>query len=140
MPAELTKVLRAVRAGAGGKPLFVKVAPELIGADLSAVLETCAIEGASGIIATNTLATLGKDGLPEGGLSGLPLRQLSLSRVTDVRRIIGDKLALIGCGGIFDSASADAMFDAGADLIQLYTGLIYRGPFLAARISRSLPA
>jgi len=103
------------------------------------VLETCGIEGASGIIATNTLATLGRDNIPEGGLSGLPLRELSLSRVAEARRIIGDKLALIGCGGIFDAPSATAMFNAGADLVQLYTGLIYHGPFLAARISRSLP-
>jgi dihydroorotate dehydrogenase len=55
-----------------------------------------------------------------------------------VREIVGGKLAVIGCGGIFDAASAQAMLDAGANLVQLYTGLIYHGPLLAARISRAL--
>ena len=138
--AELSQILRATRAAAGGKPIFVKVAPELEGDALVAVLGTVAREGAAGVIATNTLATLGRDGLPEGGLSGRPLRDLSLRQVATVRRIIGDRLALIGCGGIDDAASARAMLDAGANLVQLYTALIYRGPFLPARITRGLQA
>jgi dihydroorotate dehydrogenase len=138
LPEELAKVLRAVRANAGGKPLFVKIAPELTGGDLAAVLDTCGAEGASGIIATNTLATLGQNGLPEGGLSGAPLRELSLSRVAEVKKHIGNHLALIGCGGISDTQSARAMLSAGADLVQLYTALIYNGPFLPARLSRQL--
>jgi dihydroorotate dehydrogenase len=136
--ADLVPLLRAVRAHAGGKPLFVKIAPELDGDDLTGVLDACAEEGAAGVIATNTLATLGRDGLPEGGLSGRPLRDLSLRRVEAVRRHLGGRLPVVGCGGIDDAASARAMLDAGADLVQLYTALIYRGPFLAARLSRRL--
>ena len=64
--------------------------------------------------------------------------RLNLTQVATVRRIIGDRLALIGCGGVDDASSARAMLDAGADLIQLYTGLIYQGPFLPALISRGL--
>ena len=137
---ELTRILRAIRAEAGGKPLYVKIAPELESDALAGVLEAVGAEGAAGVIATNTLATLGRGGRPEGGLSGRPIREISLKQVATVRRIIGDRLALIGCGGIDDAASATAMMDAGADLIQLYTGLIYRGPFLPARITRGLNA
>lgn len=135
---ELAAILRGIRAVAGGKPVFVKIAPELEGDVLADVLETCVDEGAAGVIATNTLATHGRDGLPEGGLSGRPIREVSLRQVANVRRLLGSRLALVGCGGIDDPDSARAMLDAGADLIQLYTGLIYRGPFLAARLSRAL--
>lgn len=134
---EVATLLRAVSA-ASAKPVFVKIAPELEGESLSGVLETCAQEGAVGIIATNTRATLGQNGLPEGGQSGRPIRELSLRQVARVRQIVGSRMAIIGCGGIDDVASARAMLDAGADLIQLYTGLIYRGPFLPARLSRAL--
>ena len=94
--------------------------------------------GAAGIIATNTLATAGRPELPEGGLSGRPLRELSRARVAAVRKHVGDRVAVIGCGGIDDLASAQAMLDAGADLIQLYSGLIYEGPFLPARLTRGI--
>jgi dihydroorotate dehydrogenase len=132
---ELTTKVVAV---AGGKPVFVKLAPELDGDDLKAVLDACQSAGAAGIIATNTLAVGNNDGRPQGGLSGRPLRELSRSRVAAIRKHIGDKAAIIGCGGIDDVESAKAMLDAGADLLQLYTGLVYRGPFLAAKIARGL--
>jgi dihydroorotate dehydrogenase len=135
---ELTRILRATRDAAGGKPVFVKIAPELDGETLVSVLETVAAEGAAGVIATNTLATLGQGGLPEGGLSGRPLREISLRQVSVVRKVVGERLAVIGCGGVDDATSARAMLDAGADLVQLYTGLIYRGPLLPARITRGL--
>ena len=137
---DLSRVLHAVRGAIGLKPVFVKLAPELDGDSLAEVLDTCVDAGASGIIATNTMAT-GSDGerhLPEGGLSGRPLREIALRRVADVRRRLGDRVTVVGCGGIDDEASARAMFEAGADLIQLYTGLVYQGPFLAARLSRAL--
>ena len=136
--ADLTRLLQVVRRASGTKPVFVKLAPELDGATLASVLDTCLAAGAAGIIATNTLATAGRPDLPEGGLSGRPLRALALSRVAAVRRHVGDRVALIGCGGIDDAPSAQAMLDAGADLIQLYSGLIYEGPFLPARLTRGL--
>jgi dihydroorotate dehydrogenase len=136
--ADLTRLLEVVRRASGAKPVFVKVAPELDGAALASVLDTCLAAGAAGVIATNTLATAGRPDLPEGGLSGRPLRELSRSRVAAVRRHVGDRVAVIGCGGIDDVPSARAMLDAGADLIQLYSGLIYEGPFLPARLTRGL--
>jgi dihydroorotate dehydrogenase len=135
----LRQLIRAVLAVTAGKPLFVKVAPELTGDELAGVVETCVTEGAAGMIATNTLATNGESGRPIGGLSGRPIREIALRRVEEVRRLLGDGPALIGCGGIDDVPSARAMRDAGADLIQLYTGLVYQGPFLPARLVRGLP-
>jgi len=134
----IARLVSEVRAVAAGKPVFVKLAPELDGDDLGSVLEGCATAGAAGIIATNTLAVGQNDGRPVGGLSGRPLRDIARSRVAAARKIVGDKLAVVGCGGIDDVESAKAMVDAGADLIQLYTGLVYEGPFLPARIGRGL--
>lgn len=144
--APLMRLVQSVRAASAGRPVLVKLAPELDEPPLFDVLDACGEAGAAGIIATNTLATRAAgrfigDGaprapLPEGGLSGRPLAALSRQRVSQIRRHVGDRLAVIGCGGIDDAASARAMIEAGADLIQIYTGLVYRGPFLAARLSR----
>lgn len=134
----LRQLVRAVRGVIAGKPLFVKVAPELTGDALAEVVAACVSEGADGVIATNTLATNGEGGRPVGGLSGRPIREIALRRVAEVRRLLGTGPALIGCGGIGDVPSARAMRDAGADLIQLYTGLVYEGPFLPARLARRM--
>lgn len=146
--APLMRLVESVRAAAAGRAVLVKLAPELDEPLLLDVLDACAEAGAAGVIATNTLATAvaGRfigDGaprtpLPEGGLSGRPLRDISRIRVSQIRRHVGNRLAVVGCGGIDDAASARAMLDAGADLIQVYTGLVYRGPFLAARLSRAI--
>jgi dihydroorotate dehydrogenase len=136
--SEIGAIVRATREAAGGKPVFVKIAPELEPKPLNEILERCIGEGVAGVIATNTLATANMPGLPEGGMSGLPLRERALHLVKTIRGIVGDRLALIGCGGIDDAGSARRMLEAGADLVQLYTGLIYRGPFLPAEISRNL--
>jgi dihydroorotate dehydrogenase len=71
-------------------------------------------------------------------MSGRPLRTISPKKVAEVRKFVGDSMAVIGCGGIDDADSARAMINAGADLIQLYTGLVYKGPFLAGRLARAL--
>jgi dihydroorotate dehydrogenase len=136
--ADVTRLVEAVRRSSGGKPVFVKLAPEVEGIALASVLDTCVAAGAAGVIATNSLATAGRPDFPEGGLSGWPLRALALRRVAEIRRHAGNHVAVIGCGGIDDAASAQAMLDAGADLLQLYTGLIYEGPFLPARLSRAI--
>jgi len=136
--AAASELVSNVVAVGGGKPVLVKLAPELDGDDLSTVLDACLSAGAAGIIATNTLAVGNGDGRQQGGLSGRPLREVSRSRVAEIRKHVGDKPAVIGCGGIDDVDSAKAMLDAGADLIQLYTGLVYKGPFLPARIARGL--
>jgi dihydroorotate dehydrogenase len=115
----------------------VKVAPELAGDELNAVLDAALDRGAAGVIATNTLGTTAPTGEP-AGLSGLPLREAARRSVAAVRRRVGDRATVIGCGGVDDAASARALLDAGADLVQAYTGLVYRGPFLPAAISRGL--
>jgi dihydroorotate dehydrogenase len=136
--ADLTRLLDVVRRASGNRTVFVKVAPELEGVALASVLDTCGAAAAAGVIAANTLSTTDRPEFPEGGLSGRPLRELARRRVAEIRRHVGDRLAVIGCGGIDDLPSAQAMLDAGADLIQLYTGLVYEGPFLPARLSRGL--
>jgi dihydroorotate dehydrogenase len=136
-PDWLTKLVTAVRAAAGGKPVLVKVAPELDGPDLDAALDAVMAAGAVGVIGTNTLACQSPKGDP-AGKSGRPLRDISPRRVAAIRKRIGDVGTVIGCGGIDDVASARDMLDAGANLIQIYTGLVYRGPFLPAAITRGL--
>jgi len=136
--ADVAGLVKAVCDVSLGKPVLMKVAPELTGVDLQAVLDAALAAGAAGIIATNTLSTANRPDLPQGGLSGLPLRELSLARVAEIRKHLGDKPTLVGCGGIADAPSAQAMLDAGANLVQLYSALVYEGPFLPARISRGL--
>ena len=114
--AQITPIVSATRAAAGGKPLFVKIAPELGPEALAEILEACIDQGVSGVIATNTLATASMPNLPEGGLSGAPLRERALHQVSVVRKITRDRIAVIGCGGIDDPTSASRMFDAGRGL------------------------
>ncbi|HEY2785450.1 MAG TPA: quinone-dependent dihydroorotate dehydrogenase [Fimbriiglobus sp.] len=137
-PSDLAQLVAATKAVIGGKPLFVKLAPELDGDSLRRVLDAACGAGAVGIIATNTLAQFDSEGKPLGGLSGPPLREIVLRRVEVSRKHVGDAVAVIGCGGIDDVKSAREMRNAGADLIQIYTGLVYRGPFLPARLARGL--
>lgn len=134
---ELGKLVAAVTAAAGGRPVLVKVAPELGGDDLAASLDAALGNGAVGVIATNTLGTTAPTGEP-AGLSGRPLREIAVRKVEEVRKRVGGRAAVVGCGGVEDVASARRLLDAGADLVQLYTALVYEGPFLPARIARGL--
>ena len=138
-PAWLSKLVAVVLASARGKPVLVKVAPELTGPALLASLDAVMAAGAAGIIATNTLGTTTPtaEALP-AGKSGLPLRAISRERVAEIRKHLGARAAIVGVGGIDDVPSANAMLEAGADLIQIYTGLVYRGPLLPVSISRGL--
>jgi len=127
--------------GKSRKPLLLKIAPDLTYAQIDMVLEVIAEFGLDGIIATNT--TLDRSGPLEnigqaGGLSGAPLRDHSTQIINYISRATHGRLPIIGVGGITDSASASEKLDAGATLIQLYTGLIYRGPFFAAQLARAL--
>lgn len=129
---------KIVRAASVGKPLFVKFAPELDGDELRGVADAALANGATGFIATNTLAQCDSSGKSLGGLSGKPLKGISSKRIEVIRKHFGDAVPLIGVGGIDDAESARRMIEAGADLIQIYTALIYEGPFLAARLARQL--
>lgn len=136
-PEWLSKLVSAVRAAGVGKPVLVKVAPELAGDDLHAACDAVMTAGAAGLIATNTLGCTAPTGEP-AGRSGKPLRDIARERVAVIRKRVGDVATVIGCGGIDDVPSAQAMLDAGATLIQIYTGLVYEGPFLPARVTRGL--
>jgi dihydroorotate dehydrogenase len=123
-------------------PLLVKIAPDLNEAEIDDVLGAIELSGVDGIIATNT--TIGREGIPaqyrdlKGGLSGRPLTQ----RATDVIRCIARKtngqLPIIGVGGVMNPFDALAKFEAGATLVQVYTGLVYVGPSLAKQVNRAL--
>lgn len=120
-------------------PLLVKLSPDVSTDELAVTAGVIRELGLDGVIATNTtLDRAAVAGLPQaqhpGGLSGGPLRERSLAVVRQLRGLLGPQLPLIGVGGISSAADAAAMFAAGADLIQLYTGLIYRGPGLVREL------
>jgi dihydroorotate dehydrogenase len=122
------------------RPLLVKIAPDLTWDELDEILDNAQTAGVDGLIATNT--TTGRTGLTdprqqeEGGLSGRPLQQRSTAVIAHITR--HSSLPVIGVGGIHDAASAREKLDAGASLLQLYTGFIYRGPRLPGHILRQL--
>jgi dihydroorotate dehydrogenase len=126
------------------KPILVKIAPDLSDEEVVTIAQVSQITGASGLIATNTTvtrpATLRTPIQQEGGLSGKPVAQRALEVLRLLFRAVDGKLPLIGVGGIFSAEDAYARIRAGASLVQLYTGLIYEGPFLPRRIVRGLHA
>ena len=116
----------------------MKVAPDLAEEDLVAIVRLAESEQLSGLIATNTTLDHSSIPAPEdqtGGLSGEPVRARSLNALQVIRR--HTKLPVIACGGIGDAASARERFDAGADLLQIYTSFIYQGPGLLRKLSAS---
>jgi dihydroorotate dehydrogenase len=119
-------------------PLLVKVSPDLAPADLVRSARLAHETGIDGIIATNT--TLNRSGIAQrwrshaGGLSGAPLRPLALQAVQLLRTALGAGVPIVAAGGIDSALHARDAFDAGADLVQVYTGLIYRGPGLVREI------
>ena len=127
-PEHLERVIRAV---SHSKPLVVKIAPDVDLHQLGEICDVCR-KLADGMVCTNTAIT------PEGGLSGKPLFARSTEVLREVRRRVGANYPLVGVGGIFDAADARAKIEAGADLIQLYTGFVYEGPFLPSRLAREL--
>jgi dihydroorotate dehydrogenase len=145
LEALLGQLLKA-RVGLEGKarrvPMLVKLSPDLTDGELEDAVGVCLDQRVEGIIATNT--TTGRDGLVaarcdhSGGLSGKPLEQRATGVVRRVAQLAGGRLAVIGVGGVFDAAGAQAKLDAGADLVQVYTGMIYQGPGVAERMVRGL--
>jgi dihydroorotate dehydrogenase len=130
-----------VAAGKPRRPLLLKIAPDLSFPQIDEVLAVITGLGLDGIIATNT--TLARPGpfatvAEAGGLSGRPLRRRATEIINYIARATHGRLPIIGAGGIMDEESAGEKLDAGATLVQLYTGLIYRGPFFAAEVAGAL--
>jgi dihydroorotate dehydrogenase len=119
------------------KPMLLKIAPDLSEAELDGIAEVLRTSGIDGLICTNTTidrtAVAGDPhGHEAGGLSGKPLFARSTDVLRGMRRRLGDRLPIIGVGGILDGSDAAEKLDAGATLVQVYSGLIYRGPRLVA--------
>lgn len=123
-------------------PVFLKIAPDLGEAELDDIAAEVLDKGVEGVIVSNT--TLSREGLSSrfasetGGLSGRPLFARSTAVLARMRRRLGPKPAIIGVGGVDSADTAAEKIRAGADLVQLYTGMIYGGPSLPGRIVRDL--
>ncbi len=132
---------RARKLGHRPTPLLLKISPDLDFRQIDEVLGVVAEQVIDGIIATNTTVAR-PAGLARfneaGGLSGCPLHARSVEVVNYISLATGGKLPIIGSGGIDSPATAGAMVDAGAHLIQIYTGFVYRGPFFAKQLARAL--
>ena len=137
------RVLEARAGTAPGRPLFVKVSPDTSQEERAAIAEVALALGLDGLIATNTTVDRppGPNGAGRGeagGLSGRPLFAPSTAALADFARLTGGRLPLIGVGGVASGDDAYAKIGAGAALVQLYTALVYRGPWLIAAINRRL--
>ncbi|MGA9603665.1 MAG: quinone-dependent dihydroorotate dehydrogenase [Methyloceanibacter sp.] len=148
-PEALDALLKRVQAARGAlakkPPLLVKLAPDLADADLPDVIGVIVANGVDGIVVSNT--TLMRDGLKDatfaretGGLSGRPLFTRATRMLAQVYKLTGGKLPLVGVGGIDSGETAVAKIEAGASLLQLYTGLVFEGPRLIGHIKQALIA
>jgi dihydroorotate dehydrogenase len=124
-------------------PMFVKIAPDLDEAQVGVIAATLTHNDIDGVIATNTTVERSAvKGLPHaeeaGGLSGAPVFEASNRVIRLLRAALGARYPIIGVGGVLSGSDARAKIDAGADLVQIYTGLIYRGPALVTEAARAL--
>jgi dihydroorotate dehydrogenase len=124
------------------RPILLKIAPDLTNDQLNDIVDIVKQTGIAGIIATNT--TISRDGLTSahkeetGGLSGRPLTQRSTEVIRYLHQVSGGSFPIIGLGGIHTAGDAIEKLQAGASLVQLYTGFIYEGPALIGRINKQL--
>jgi dihydroorotate dehydrogenase len=126
-------------------PVFVKIAPDLDTAQIDVIAATLQRHGMDGVVATNT--TLSREavkGLPHcdeaGGLSGAPVFEASNAVIRQLRARLGQGFPIVGVGGILSGADAVKKIEAGADVVQIYTGLIYKGPGLVQEAAQALRA
>lgn len=124
-------------------PMFVKIAPDLDETQVGVIAATLQKNGIDGVIATNTtISREAVQGMPHaeesGGLSGAPVLEASNLVIRQLRAALGPRFPIIGVGGVMSAADARAKCDAGADLVQIYTGLIYKGPQLVRDCAHAL--
>ena len=128
------------------KPLLLKIAPDLTEKQLDDIVEIVTDARIYGIIATNTTISREKlitsedsvKKMGDGGLSGLPLKDTSTQTIKYLRGKLGEKIRIIGVGGIFTPADAIQKLNAGADLVQIFTGFIYEGPSIVKKINKAI--
>jgi dihydroorotate dehydrogenase len=140
----LKPILEAVISESLGKPVLVKIAPDLVNEDISAIANLAKTLGLAGVIATNT--TIGRSGLKAsqeliescgaGGLSGAPLNSRSLEVLSLLRNDLGSEFTIISVGGVETKDQVLERIKAGANLVQGYTGFIYFGPLWARKLNR----
>ncbi len=138
-----TRRLALAKEHAKNVPLFVKIAPDLDETQVGLIARTLQSNGIDGVIATNT--TVARDavaGMPHatetGGLSGSPVLAASNRVIAQLRAALGSSYPIIGVGGVMSAADACSKLQAGADLVQIYTGLIYRGPELVSQAAQAI--
>jgi len=123
-------------------PILLKISPDLSRSAIQDIVSVVEATRVDGIIATNTSVSRGglqsADARQEGGLSGVPLFPLAIDVVRTISLLTERRLPIIGIGGIFSGAEAYEMVKAGASLVQIHTGLVYRGPALVQRMKREL--
>ena len=124
-------------------PIFVKIAPDLDADQVASIAATLKRHAIDGVVATNT--TIARDavkgmahGDEAGGLSGKPVFEASNRVIAQLRKALGKRFPIIGVGGVMSGSDARAKLDAGADVVQVYTGFIYRGPELVTEASRAM--
>lgn len=137
----LKALLKAIVKAASGKPVLLKLAPDLEEKPLKQAAETALSVGCAGLIATNT--TLSREGLPlgnhpDGGLSGEPLKGRAVQILKSLARFTRGRVPLVAVGGIFNGQDVLERMEAGASLVQVYTGYIYEGPGLPARLCKEI--
>ena len=128
------------------RPILLKVSPDLTDEQLDEIIELILVSGLDGIVATNTttsrnnltIETQQIESIGEGGLSGAPLYSRSLEIIKYISRKTGGQLPIIGVGGIMTPKQAEEMLNAGASLVQIYTGFIYNGPGFVRKILKHL--
>jgi dihydroorotate dehydrogenase len=143
---QLLNRLQAINSQLKKKPILLKIAPDLTNDQLNDIIDIIKTTGLAGIVASNT--TISRDdlltpaaevnGIGAGGLSGAPLRQRATEVVAYIHKHSNGTIPIIASGGIFTAADAQEKIDAGASLVQVYTGFIYEGPAIAKNICQGL--
>ena len=142
----LKPILEEVLSKAQGKPVLVKIAPDLANEDVREIAELAVSLGLAGIIATNTTVAREKlrtdaarvSMIGAGGLSGLPVAERSLEVLRILNKSIAGRIDIISVGGVESTGDVQKRLDLGATLVQGYTGFVYRGPFWARKINRDI--
>lgn len=140
----LTRLMAFNGQQASPKPILLKIAPDLTNEQLDDIISITQSTGIAGLVATNTtisregLQTEGGNAAEQGGLSGKPLTKRSTEVIRYLRQKLGSDIPIIGVGGIHSEQDALEKLDAGASLLQVYTGFIYEGPMLVKRINRAI--